>query len=276
MSELDCACGHPQSWHKSGVGRCEHGCGCLAVKLHARGGVEVLAELDPGRPPFKAPTYQVRCRPCGRQYPTTAWLREIATRKGCRACADARRVKNPNAGQTRPGDLPSTFACGTRSAYVCGCRCDACREANNAYARMRGKLVRAGASNPMVDAKRVRRHLVKLSNRGIGRETIGEASGVASSSVDALRTGKKTKLRKETAAKILAVGPDVVTDGTLVDASSTWRKIERLLAEGFTRGAIALRLGMKKPALQLRSPRVTARTRMRVERLYREVTGAAR
>ncbi len=37
----------------------------------------------------------------------------------------------------RVASLPASFPCGTRSAYVRGCRCDACRCANRTWARER-------------------------------------------------------------------------------------------------------------------------------------------
>lgn len=241
------------------------------------GGLEVLELVEPGKSPYVAPTYRVRCPECRKKYATRAWLRDIVVRARCRACSDARRArrKNPDAGKSRPPDLPpaTSFADrhGSRVAYVAGCRCDACREANNEYARLRGKLNRAGQTNRLVEAGRVRRHLLRLSRAGVGTRTISDIAGVPRASIGLLRAGKKTKLREATAKKLLAVTRDALTDGKLVPAGSTWELIARLLRAGFTRGAIALRLGAKRPALQLRKTRVTARTRDRVERLVREI-----
>lgn len=272
-----CACGHPQSFHERGHGRCKHGCGCLRLKAH-RSRLEVLEVLDKGKPPGLAPTYQVRCPECRREYPTRAWMRDIVTRQRCRRCADKRRVRRPGAGANRPSDLPSTEAflakaCGTRAKYVAGCRCDACREANNAYARLRGKMKRAGEFDRLVDAARVERHLRKLSRRhGIGLRTVADVAGVARSSLNAIVAGRKVKLREQTAARILAVTKDAIGgEATLVSAASTWKLIAKLLAAGFTRGAIARRLGHKTAALQMRKDRITARTRERVARLFREI-----
>lgn len=270
-----CTCGHPQSFHARGVGRCR--CGCEQPKLHRRGGLEVLELLDPGKPPRVAPTYRVRCPRCRHAYPTKSWLREILRRERCRRCADERRAAaKKGESASRPSDLPSAAAFanhphGTRVRYTAGCRCEPCRGANNAYERMRAKLRRAGEGNPLVSAARVRRHLLRLSAAGVGRRTVVDIAGVPSSTLSAVRSGVKTKLRRATAERILAVGADALTDAKLVPAAATWKLIERMLAEGFTRGDIALRLGMRKPALQMRRDRITARTRARVERLYREL-----
>ena len=132
---------------------------------------------------------------------------------------------------------------------------------------MRGKLHRAGQGDPLVDAARARHHLERLARKGIGRRTIADIAGVPSSSIAAIKNGSKSHCRLSTQAKILKVGADVVTDATLVDAGPVWKKIAWLLAQGYTRGAIARRLGAKRAALQLRRDLVTARTRARVDRL---------
>jgi hypothetical protein len=55
----------------------------------------------------------------------------------------------------------------------------------------------------------------------------------------------------------------------MVPARRTWRLIEQLLEEGFSKARIARELGMQTPALQLRRARVLARTELAVEKLWR-------
>lgn len=124
--------------------------------------------------------------------------------------------------------------------------------------------------NGLVDATPVRRHLHRLSRQGIGYKTVGDACDVAKSTLFRLRTGDKTRLRKSTAARILAVDAGARADHALVPATRTWRLIQKLLAEGYTKGAIAQRLGASTPALQIRKTKVRARTQLKVERLYRQ------
>lgn len=249
----------------------------MALRLHRSGGLEVLEQLDVGKPPYVAPTYRVRCPECRRAYPTKAWLRDIVIRVRCRRCHDARRAqrRKPDAGKSRPFDMTSAARFverhGERVAYVAGCRCGACREANNAYARLRGKLNRAGDTNRVIEARRVRRHILRLSAAGVGTWTVADIAGVSRASLQAIRSGTKTKLREQTEKRILAVTRDALSDGKLVDARGTRKLIARLMGAGFTKSAIALRLGMTRPALQFRGDRITARTRARVERLVREV-----
>lgn len=86
-----------------------------------------------------------------------------------------------------------------------------------------------------------------------------------------IRSGKKRRIRKRTETRILSVTAEAVFGGAKVPAARTWRLINRLLNEGFTRGEIARRLGYRRPALQLGKDFMTAKNAAAVERLYRRV-----
>jgi hypothetical protein len=245
----------------------------------AGGGLEVLELVDPGKLPWVAPTWRVRCPDCAKAYEVKGALRQIVIRKRCRACADARRAakKKPTAARVpRPDGLPSeeAFAHGARARYVIGCRCDECRAANAAYQRGRAKLKRLGQGDPLVPAGRVRRHLANLSAAGIGRDTVADIAGVPPSTLDALRTGRSKQLRKATEAKILAVTREATHDAKLVSPAGTERRIRELLGQGYTVEGLARRLGYTgaMPRLQfLGRKRITAKTEARVARLHREL-----
>jgi hypothetical protein len=280
-TDPDCLCGHPQSHHEKGFGVCRI-CrsGCIRARLHkGRGGLEILQLLDPGKPPYVPPTFRVQCPECGNLYVTRSYAREIVQRKRCRACSDARRArkKSPTPSASRPGDLPDAerFAHGTRSRYVAGCRCEPCTASNREYARLRQKLGRMGQGNPLVSAARARRHLERLARAGVGRRQIADAAQTAASAIAEIRAGRKTKLRRETEARILAVTEDARADASTVDAASTQKIVALLLDDGFTRSELARRLGStaKVPALQLGGDRVLARNAAAVARLYREIHG---
>lgn len=162
---------------------------------------------------------------------------------------------------------------GTHVTYVAGCRCLACRAAHSRYESERLRARRSGDWNGLVDARAARVHLAKLSRRGVGRRAVADAAGVPPSTLRAIRVGEKTKIRKRTEARILAVDAGARSGGSLVPAGPTWRRIERLLAEGFTKTELARRLGStaKTPSLQIRKDFVTARTAADVERLYNRV-----
>lgn len=79
-------------------------------------------------------------------------------------------------------------------------------------------------------------------------------------------------LRAMTAKRILAVTAEAgMNDAALVSAKPTWLLIRKLVSEGFTLGELAVRLGYKTRALQLRRDRITARSAMRVARFYKQM-----
>lgn len=194
-------------------------------------------------------------------------LLKLCTQRG-------RRRKRPVG---RPRDLPdpvvlaSRKSHGTRVRYVAGCRCDECTLANRTYARARLQAQRSGDWNGLVDAGAARRHIERLSAAGVGRRTIADISGVADSSIQEIKTGRKKRIRAQTEREILRATPKALNDASLVPAGRTWKLIEKLLREGFTKGQIARRIGCKRAALQLRRDRVTARTALKIEKLYRLV-----
>jgi hypothetical protein len=59
--------------------------------------------------------------------------------------------------------------------------------------------------------------------------------------------------------------------GSHASASTTWRLLRSLRIEGFTKAEIARRLGLRRPRLSVHPERVTLRTVLRVQWLYRTV-----
>ena len=161
--------------------------------------------------------------------------------------------------------------CGTRAKYVSGCRCMVCRAANSRYQTERERRKKETGGNPLVDAEAGREHLRALSKRGIGYKTVSDYSGVGRSTVFQVMTGAKRRVRKATLDAILAVDRSCIAGGTLVKAGDTWRRINWMLEEGFTKREIARRLGAKTPALQIGRKLVTGATAVRVERLERQI-----
>lgn len=159
--------------------------------------------------------------------------------------------------------------CGTRSKYCSGCRCDECRKANTEYQKERDRLNRRGEHNPLVDAEPAREHLRKLSKAGIGYKTVAEYSGIGKSTLYQLMTGTRTKVRRKNLDAILAVDRSCFTAGTLIRAGETWRRINWMLDEGFTKAEIARRLGHASSSLQFKKKKVTGKTHVKVERLER-------
>jgi hypothetical protein len=165
---------------------------------------------------------------------------------------------------------PDRFQHGTRARYVAGkCRCDECRTANREYARSRLKA----EPNGLVDAGPARGHLLELSAQGVGRRAVAAACDVALSVVADVRTGRKTRIRAETARRILGVDAGARADHSLVSARETRKLITELRHAGLTKQEIAQRLGSMAltPSLQLTRPKVTAVNALKVRRLANEV-----
>jgi hypothetical protein len=164
------------------------------------------------------------------------------------------------------------IAHGRRARYVAGCRCDLCRAANRNYARKRLAAQRAGDWNGLVATDTTRAHLLSLSKRGVGKRAVSAASDVCMTVLQDIRTGKKTQIRARTERKILAVTSEMASDRALVKPGRTFRLIKKLREEGFSKAALARRLGYRNQALQFNRQRMTARNVHRVEALYRSLT----
>lgn len=180
----------------------------------------------------------------------------------CKAAARLRAVK------AHAASLPH----GMRARYAAGCRCEECRKANSAYENARQKARRQGGWNGLVDAAKARAHLRKLSRIGVGKNAVAAASDVARVILQDVRAGRRTKIRASTERRILAVTSAMASDRALVSAARTWRLLDELVDEGFTKTQLAAKLGYSRPALQIGRRQVTVRNAARVERLHRELT----
>ena len=158
---------------------------------------------------------------------------------------------------------------GTRLKYQGGCRCLVCRAANARYALERLRARSSGDRNGLVRAEVARRHILRLSRQGVGRQAIAAASDVAESVIFRVRSRRQSHIQKRTEDKILSVSDQALSDAALVRARGTWRQINGLLSEGFTKAELARRLGYKSGSLQFGKLRVLARTAARVDRFFR-------
>lgn len=128
---------------------------------------------------------------------------------------------------------------GERVRYMQGCRCMLCRAANSRYETERAALRRIGQGNGLVPADRARRHVEKLSRAGVRRRSVAAAAGVAASIIADIRKGERTQIRRDTERRILAVDAGAVAGKGLVDAGPTWRLIDQMVADGYTKYQIA-------------------------------------
>lgn len=176
---------------------------------------------------------------------------------------------------------------GTRARYVNGpdehdqpgrgCRCDRCREANRvqqAATRMRELRCRWGAEPPaFVAAEPVREHVRRLQAAGMGWKRIAAAAGVAQGTMSKLLFGCRPSRRVTTATaqRILAVTPDgLVADGAYVDSAGTRRRLQALVAIGYSLTALGRNLGIAPTNMvaMMQRPRVTQWHAREVRALY--------
>lgn len=159
---------------------------------------------------------------------------------------------------------------GDRLRYIAGCRCFACRRANSAYEAARKVARAAGEGNGIVSAEKARAHMKALSEKGVGRRSVRAACDVADSVLSDIITGRKVNIRAGTERAILAVTVAAAGDGALVCAKHTWKLLDQLIADGYTKRNLAARLGSKSniPSLQLKRDFVTVRNAHLVERLF--------
>jgi len=145
---------------------------------------------------------------------------------------------------------------GTRNAYVLDrCRCRACRDANSGHQARIDRLKAYGQFDPFVDAAPVLEHVRTLQASGMGLKRIAHVAGVAHGGLTKLVYGKRQadgtyrptkRMRKETAARVLAVKPelDLLAPATVVDATGARRRLRALVAHGWSMRQLARRMGM--------------------------------
>lgn len=148
---------------------------------------------------------------------------------------------------------------GTHACYVLDrCRCLSCAAANSAYEKNRAKLHAYGRFTGLVDAEPTRQHVRSLMAAGIGLKRITALSGVSAGVLNKLLYGSPRtegnrrppckRITWETAVRLQTIRPglDTLAAGALVDATGTRRRIQALVALGWSQSKVAERLGMTR------------------------------
>jgi DNA-binding CsgD family transcriptional regulator len=159
-----------------------------------------------------------------------------------------------------------------------GCDCHECIEAGRRYSRRNAKM-RARGTVQLVPAAPARTHVLALLQAGMTIRQVEARSGVHRTAIRVLvgdfpNRRPSHRVRPATAAALLAVpGETHVPVGTAtVDATGTRRRLQALLALGYTGNDLARRLGCSTPTLQIaRQCRVRAATARAVRALYEEL-----
>lgn len=162
------------------------------------------------------------------------------------------------------------------------CHCTRCRAASRAEDNRRTRLIAYGQWEPFVDAGPAREHIRMLSASGIGGKRVAKLAGIGAGTLSQILYGgpggrpPTRRIRPETAAAILAVrpAPELFPSRVAVDPAGTRRRLQALIAIGWSQAKLAGRLGQEKAnfgrLLHRRSP-VTAATARAVRLLYDEL-----
>lgn len=118
-----------------------------------------------------------------------------------------------------------------------------------------------GITRGFVDAAPVQAHIKLLQKYGIGAPQIEKLTGIPHLTVDRIRTGQKRVLRR-IAVPILAIGITEAADGASVPSIGTTRRLQALVALGYSIREIAKESGRSECAVSracgARTPVVTA------------------
>ena len=190
-----------------------------------------------------------------------------------------------------PGVTQTERQHGTRARYVggpdehgrpgAGCRCAGCSAANRVEAAKRERAILYGQWQPYVDAGKARAHVAALSAAGIGWKRAAELAGVPTGSISKLLFGApggrppSRRIRPETERRILAVtaAEESLSPGALVDATGARRRLQALVAVGYSQAVLAGRLGQLRANFTgtMSRERLTAGTVRAVRELYDEL-----
>ena len=169
---------------------------------------------------------------------------------------------------------------GTYVAYTLDrCRCIPCAGAASVYNRGLARRNAYGQSN-LVDSTPAREHVRQLQEEGLGLKRIAELAGIAPSALAKMIHGHKgrppsLRITKANEAKILAVkvAPDAYADSRAVDPTGTRRRLEALIALGWTIKRLCDEHGLDRQALDramVHAP-VQARTARAVRTMFEAV-----
>lgn len=159
--------------------------------------------------------------------------------------------------------------------HKCGCApCVAAWRAYNAQLR-RDKAY--GRPSRLVDAEPARAHVRSLQAAKVGIRQIAALAGVEAPNLSRLLYGSpsagvapRKRIKRETAAAILAVRADALAEGVRIDGTGTRRRLEALGTLGWTVPTLAARSGLSRPTLHNchSGANVTVRTARLVRELY--------
>lgn len=129
----------------------------------------------------------------------------------------------------------------THNRHVAGC--PTCRANASRYDRRRRAAIADGTWLSRVDVSSVLPHLVRLHASGMSLASIARAAGVSVRTVSDARNRRRRTLNGPVAAALLAVAPTRRIPAGMVDATATARRIQALMAIGYSLRSQACYLG---------------------------------
>lgn len=242
---------------------------------------------------YVGPPSSVSCPGCGfaGEYRTPGIARKALEKHSCEhqreVAARAQRVVDR---RTSEGEKRECFckeadhAHGTRLAYVIDrCRCRPCTDASATYnANLRKQHAFGRYESGKVDSAPVRAHARMLMAEGVSARQIAKLAGISSSTINALIYGRTERghapyprMKRENAAKVMAIKPKLtnVAARHCLDATGTKRRLQALVAIGWSQARLARRLGLLPSnfGTLLRSGKCTAKRALEVMDLYDEL-----
>lgn len=161
---------------------------------------------------------------------------------------------------------------GTRTAYVLDrCRCLPCSRANAAAESDRERQKAYGRYDWFVSAAQARAHVLHLMDQGMGLKRIVAVSGVAQGTLWKLVYGKRQadgvqkptrRITHHVHDRLMATRLNLA-DGARVDSTGTHRRVQALVAIGWSQQKIANRLGMNRGNFGTMMSRTTVTRRTR-------------
>lgn len=165
------------------------------------------------------------------------------------------------------------------------CRCDDCvtSQTKRNYRRLQLKAY-GRYDTGLVDADPVREHLIMLGEFGLGYKRVAAIAGLGITPVRNVIWGRQDpgprkgemqkRIKRETAEAILSVKPDLtlLAGGARIPARGTHRRLQALVARGWSQSKLADRLGMERGNFgrMMSCDHVTADVHRRAERLFDE------
>ena len=117
------------------------------------------------------------------------------------------------------------------------CHCQPCRTVRNRHQK-KTRINRELGRSPFTSPAKAQAHLQEL-HQSMSWDSLEAATGVWFSNLIAIYQGKRTKIRHETEAKILAVAVPTKGDpGQYIDATGSTRRLQALACVGHSYTAI--------------------------------------